>query len=237
MPRRGQAHPYLQSQAQINKALVDGIGGMQFVAQAPPGVGRLIRIPFYLETAVVNFCPLATGVGNTGNVTAALGAVAAAAISTTVPVICAGPPAAVGAGATAILRTPQISWATLRIVGFEVDVLEALVPATSPMQLSVSDLKIGGGANLFVHEDFAPTSIYLAGQPSFAGLRDYPLLVSPNTSEVSVQTVGLVASDRVNFSTSLVCSILTDDQYGSHIPGPASRPGAMVRQGGSFVSG
>ncbi len=233
--RRGKAHPYLQSQADINKALVDGVGGMQFTAQAPPGVGRLIRIPFYLQNSVAGFCPLDNAL-TTVQVTNALAGVVAAANSTIVPVIAAGPPAAAGAGNAAILRTPQISWATLRIVGFEVDIIQALIPGASPMELTVQDLKIGGGANLFVHEDYGAAGNYLSGQPSFAGLRDYPLLVSPNTAEVTTQVVGVAASDRVTFSASLVCTILTDDQYGAHIPGPASRPGAMVRQGGSFVS-
>jgi hypothetical protein len=96
---------------------------------------------------------------------------------------------------------------------------------------------VGGGANLFVHEDFAPGSIYLAGQDSFAGLRDYPILRSPNQSEVSVQGMGLDTSAGATFSCSLVCEILQDDNYGAHIPGPYARPGALVRQGGSFVNG
>ena len=35
--------------------LSDGIGGLKFVATAPVGVGRLVRIPFYLETATASF--------------------------------------------------------------------------------------------------------------------------------------------------------------------------------------
>ena len=38
------------------------------------------------------------------------------------------------------------------------------------------------------------------------------------------------------FSANLICEILVDDQYGAHIPSPAARPGALVRQGGAFVS-
>lgn len=218
----------------INRALVEGVGGMQFTAQAPPGLGRLIRIPFYMETVQGGFTSLA------GQLTTA--PTFAATASTTHPIInalVAGLPATGGAGGTAILRTPQISWAILRIVGFEASVGEPVLPSGPAMEISFQDLKIGGGATLFVHEDFAPSRIYLAGQDSFAGLRDYPILKSPNQAEVQVQAVGLSgapASNTLNFSCNLVCEILQDDNYGAHIPGPYARPGALVRQGGSFVT-
>jgi len=215
----------------INKALVEGVGGMQFTAQAPPGIGRLIRIPFYLETAqgagydalLGQAAAAIPGAGGTG--------------STTHPSILVQPPGVAGATATTIImQTPQISWAILRVVGFECAINEVVLPSASAMEVCFADLQIGGGANLFVHEDFAPSRIYLAGQDSFAGLRDYPILRSPNQAEVSVQAVGDAGSDALNFSASLVCEILQDDNYGAHVPGPYARPGALVRQGGSFVS-
>jgi len=220
-------HRAAQASTKINQALVEGVGGMQFTAQSPPGLGRLIRIPFYMET-------VQSGLFNslTGQTVATIVPTA----STIFPIINALPPAAPGASATITLRTPQISWAILRIVGFEANVGEPLLPAAAAMELGFQDLKIGGGATLFVHEDFAPARIYLVGQDSFAGLRDYPILKSPNVAEVQCQTVGLVASDTLNFSCNLVCEILQDDNYGAHIPGPYARPGALVRQGGSFVS-
>ncbi len=232
--RRRQANPYLQSAAAVDKALVDGVGGLQFTAQSPPGVGRLIRIPFYLTTGVgTSICSLSAN-QTQANFNAAL---AAGTTSTTVPV-CAidfASLAAAGSTNTAIMTTPQISWATLRIVAFEIQRQDATLNPSSAGEVCVSDLQIGGGANLFVHEDFAPSGIYLSGSSSFAGLRDYPILKSPNTATVSVQGLGAPASARITFSASLVCEILVDDNYGAHIPGPYARPGALVRQGGSFV--
>jgi hypothetical protein len=233
MARR--SNPYLQSQAAVNKALVDGVGGMQFTAQSPPGVGRLIRIPFYLTTGVGNaICSLQenqNAAGFAANLVAGTG-------NTTVPT-CAidfGAIAATGGSTgTAIMQTPQISWATLRIVAFEINRQDATLNPGSAGEVCVSDLQIGGGANLFVHEDMAPSGIYLSGQSSFAGLRDYPILKSPNIASVQVQGLGAAASARISFSASLVCEILVDDNYGAHIPGPYARAGAMVRQGGSFV--
>ena len=225
---------YLAAQTKINQSLVDGVGGIQFTVQSPPGVGRLIRIPFYLTNATTGFAALTS----TGNTPAAVAAalLAGGIASSSDPLIAAGPPVpGPGAGTTATLFTPQISWATLRLVGFEASVFGATLPSAPVAQLGFSDLKIGGGANLFVHEDFAPADIYLDSQPSLAGLRDYPLLKSPNVAQVSVQNVGAAASDRLIFAANLICEILVDDQYGAHIPSPAARPGALVRQGGAFV--
>jgi hypothetical protein len=239
MARRKQAHPYLASQQAVNKAMVDGVGGLSFTAMSPPGIGRLIRIPFYLTTGQANqIASLAEN--QTAVQTNAL--ITNGTTSATVPwcIVDFGnlPGAANGQTNIAIMQTPQISWATLRIVGFECNALQPVLSAASQGEVCFSDLQIGGGASLFVHEDFAPSDIYLVGQPSFAGLRDYPVLKSPNVASVNVAAVGInAASPRITFSANLVCEVLVDDNYGAHLPGPYARAGAMVRQGGSFVSG
>ena len=217
--------------------LSDGIGGLKFVATAPPGVGRLCRIPFYLQSPAGNFRALVPGS-------------ALATSSTTSPILAVGPSAA-GVTGAATLRTPQISWATLRIVGFEVSINIPSNAASAALgEVVCQDLKIGGGANLFVHEDYAPANIYASGNDSFSGLRDYPLLKSPNVAEVTLAfhaaagaaaNVPAAGAALANIQTNqlvscnLVVEILQDDNYGSHIPGPYARKGAMVRRGGSFV--
>lgn len=222
------------ARSNVNEALTSGVGGLQFNAVAPPGLGRLIRIPFYLTTTVAGFAALGTG-QTPANVTANL---LTGSPSATVPVIMFDPAnlAAAGASDDATLFTPQISWATLRMVGFETSVSQYVLPAAPPAETCFRDLQIGGGATLFVHEDFAPSRIYAAGQGSFAGLRDYPIIESPNVAQVTTEIIGVLTSPRITFSASLVCEILTDDNYGSHIPGPYARPGALVRQGGSFTN-
>ena len=228
---RSSANPLLDAQNRINRAMVDGVGGLQFTAQAPPGVGRLIRIPFYLTTSTAGFKPLSTSAV----------APAATGTSTTVPAICAQSPNESGAVTAAVtgtvqLQTPQISWATLRIVGFEVaQKLNCAIQNPGPILL-VQDLKIGGGANLFTHEDYADADIYSADQPEFCGLRDYPILKSPNTAVVTVQMLDDVGGESMTVSCSLLCEVLVDDNYGAHVPGPYARAGALVRQGGSFVN-
>lgn len=230
-----QRNRFNEAQAKINRAMTDGVGGLKFTAQAPPGIGRLIRIPFYLDTAAV--------VSPTDQMSALDGLVPAGQTSQVFPGIYVNVAALVGAaagsGVTARLHTPRISWAVLRIVGFECVEYQPSIPTLPLAEIAFADLKIGGGATLFVHEDFGPAAIYLAGQDSFAGLRDYPILKSPNVAEVSAQAVAGVtgvASVDIAFSASLVCEILTDDNYGAHVPGPYARAGAIVRQGGSFVN-
>jgi len=199
---------------------IEGVGGMQFQAMAPPGIGRLVRLPFYPINGVANY----TTAGGVGPATSAIN-----------PVFIAIPPVGTSGVAQNILVTPQISWATLRIVGFETAVKTNLgISAPGPVMV-VQDLKIGGGANLFTHEEFADGMIYSANQPEFCGLRDYPILKSPNTAQVTVQILDDVAGESLTASCSLLCEVLVDDNYGAHIPGPYARSGAMVRQGGNFV--
>jgi hypothetical protein len=201
---------------------IEGIGGLGFQAMSPPGIGRLVRLPFYPVNATANVTTAGTTVATP------------TAGSTTNPVFIEIP---VAAGNTAhILQTPQISWATLRIVGFELaQKLNCAIQNPGPILL-VQDLKIGGGANLFTHEDFADADIYSADQPEFCGLRDYPILKSPNTAVVTVQMLDDVIGESMTVSCSLLCEVLVDDNYGAHSPGPYARAGSLVRQGGSFVN-
>lgn len=198
---------------------VEGIGGLRFDAMAPPGLGRLVRLPFYPTVATA-------GVTTSGG---------AGVASTTNPVFIEAPAAGLTSNGVHALATPQISWAVLRIVGFETQLkVFRGIAAPGPLMV-VSDLQIGGGANLFTHEDFADAEVYDADQPEFAGLRDYPVLKSPNVATVAVQMVDDVALETATFACAILAEVLIDDNYGAHVPGPYARKGALVRQGGSFV--
>jgi len=214
--------------------------GLKFIASAPPGEGRLIRIPFYLEADP----------GDTDYQVLVPGA-ALATNSTSSPIIAAGS-ATQGINTSVQLKTPQISWATLRLVGFETCVNFPAEPggahnaATADVapagpysvaSLLVKDLQIGGGANLFVHEDFGNSAIYSSANDSFAGLRDYPIIKSPNVAQVDIALYNSTANGiapaaaatyasmatQIVFSMNLVCEILQDDQYGAGVPGPYAR--------------
>jgi len=220
--KTGYAESEAAGQLSAAAAGIEGVGGLMFQAQSPPGLGRLLRLPFYPVEASNG---VVTASGNN-------------AVNTINPVVITDPTQIAVtqvSGTPFLMRTPQISWATLRIVGFEsAQSLFKGIGNPGPTVL-VSDLKIGGGANLFTHEDFADSRIYDANQPEFCGLRDYPILKSPNTAEVVVAHVGNVAGETDTFSCALLCEVLVDDNYGAHVPGPYSRKGALVRQGGSFV--
>ena len=84
----------------LAKDLSSGMGGLQFVAKAPPGQGRLIRIPMYLESADTGFDAMVPGAA-----TAAEGGANGTA-STTSPIILAGISNAVGIGQAVTMKTP-----------------------------------------------------------------------------------------------------------------------------------
>jgi len=254
---------------------LNGMGGLSFQAEAPAGVGRLVRLPFYPDQGATGYI---TGSGT-------------AALTTTIPTIGATIPSNYGTSlASFVMKTPAISWALLRIVGFEIEIHNAQTTApskdlnlvlTNPAaqgavaytlttglnvnaanavslpKVVVKNLKVGGGATLFTHEEFADGGIYDSALPEFCGLRDYPLLKSPNVAEVEICALGCGGSlgegsitagggtavtgisngaQSIIFSANLICEVLKDDQYGAHTPGPYARSQAMVRRGGSFVS-
>ena len=198
---------------------VEGVGGLGFQVNSPPGLGRLVRLPFYPDVANART-----------NTSAGMGI-----LSAVNPVFIEIPAAGGITAGLHVIQTPQVSWATLRIVGFECNQRAFRGIAAHGPAMLVSDLMIGGGANLFTHEDFADATIYDADQPEFCGLRDYPVLKSPNTATVSCWQVDNVAGEALTFSAAILCEVLVDDNYGAHVPGPYARQGAMVREGGSFI--
>ena len=213
--RRGRERGELEMDQNVN---INTIGGLQFQATSPPGIGRLVALPFY-PTSVNADVTTSSG----ANITSTTNPVCILSVGNTTA----------NAVSTFVMTSPQISWATLRIVGFEVDIRTNCAQNTSPPTLLVSDLKIGGGTNLFTHEDFSDGQFYANENDHYAGLRDYPLLVSPNNAQVSISAVSPTATgNTITFSAQLICEVLRDDNYGTHIPGPYARGASMVRKSG-----
>jgi hypothetical protein len=186
----------------------NGTGQLQFTSVSPAGTGRKIYLPFYLVSNTTGFQVMTPGgLVNT---------------SEEHPTIRLSAPSSNGATATAILRTPQIPYAVMRFVGFVTHINTPSIPSLPVMDITFSDLKIGGSTNLFVQEGFTSGDLYKIGSQN-PGFRNTPLIVSPNQMEVSVQGLGLTTSAATAFSCAAVCDILDDDTYGQHLSGPYAR--------------
>jgi hypothetical protein len=218
---------------------VNGVGGLYFEQQSPPGIGRLIRLPFYLSEVPIEF---------PGSVITASGA---GQPSFRNPVVIVQIPVGQRAISGLVLETPVIEWALLRIVGFQAS-QSPYVPTELQPDLDlatnlwpfllVKELAVGGGANLLSAEGYIDAAVYTDRVPEFAGLRGYPVIETPNNCSVRAAVSG--ASDpnivdpvtldplltSVSFSLNLVCEVLDDTSYGSHIPGPYARRDAMLRR-------
>ena len=99
---------------------VDGVGGLQFQAEAPPGAGRLVRIPFYLREGNFDqlvFDPASPEVGPmiyTGS-----GPNRPDANNPVVSFTMPNDPTGRRAASGFRFQTPRINWSNLRVVGLE----------------------------------------------------------------------------------------------------------------------
>jgi hypothetical protein len=118
-------------------------------------------------------------------------------------------------------------------------------PGTSPFytglapKLLLKNLQVGGGANLFIQEQFIDGTVYDERLPELAGLRAYPRLDSPNQAYVSAAVQGGCLTS-LTFSVTLICEVREDADLGAGIPGPYLRRDATLRRtnadGDAFVS-
>ncbi len=240
---------------------VNGVGGLKFTVQAPPGTGRLVRIPFYLYELDPQPSFPAGGTPWT-TVTTAGGA---SATSTTNPtVIACIPPTNLLGNANKVVkgmrfRTPILEWATVRIVGFQVTAACAGLPTSANLLpaspaapnggsslteveemsyeytssqralLLVKGLSVGGSASLLPSAEYTDATVYSTLLPEFPGLRDNPILESPNRAFVTAAVTGL-AYTSCSFAMYLIADVLDDSEFGTHRAGPYARRGAQVRQ-------
>jgi len=251
---------------EILRTGVMGVGALGFQVLSPPGPGRLVRVPMYLDTT-----PAAPAQGTVSTD----GGVNAVALVNPITIITFNQ-AAVSPSVVTGLRfsTRQIPWSEVRIVGFEttqrytpsiadpnagvppIAVPGAPIPPAflaapqyRPFSL-VRDLQVGGGANLFCHENYVDATVYAAKVPEFPGLRDNPVINRTNVVTVrgafmgpgEVNPGGLrQVGSAISFSCALVCEVLEDDDFGAVIPGPYARSQSMARDsvddGGGFVEG
>ena len=104
--------------------------------------------------------------------------------------------------------------------------------APTPILVSVDDF--ADNANV---EKYEGVLITIEGV-TVTGTYTYGFDLGDNLSANNRIWAGLTeygAGETDTFSAALLCEVLVDDNYGAHVPGPYSRKGALVRQGGSFV--
>jgi len=223
---------------------VDGVGGLTFDVQSPPGLGRLVRVPFLLRQIGPQWPVGGVATDGGGNTPAV----------NHPPVTVFLPPAARAMGGLTF-ETPVLEWATLRVVGFQADWIvrpTALIGAFNTRFwyhrpfLLVKNLMVSGGANLFSMEGYQDAAVYSSTVPELAGLRDYPIVQSPNFVRVEVAVGGNQFLDAdvqgsATLSLEIVAEILEDVEFGRHISGPYARMGALMRtsnaDGTSFIMG
>lgn len=252
---------------------VNGVGGLRFEANAPPGLGRMVAVPLFL----FDMDPQPTfpaGAGAWSTVTTSAGVSAVDERNPTV-VVNIPPLDTLGNANRKVrglrFRTPILEWATVRIVGFQVSARcvglpadSTLIPAFPPAPnggappipivetlpfeytsgqrplLMVKNLNVGGSANLFPQGEYADATVYSTRLPEYAGLRDNPILESPNRAFLTAAVVG-VPFTSMTLSMQIIVDILDDTEFGRHMPGPYARRGAQGRtpsiEANAFVGG
>jgi len=121
-------------------------------------------------------------------------------------------------GALTALTTKPVNWAVLRIVALTTQTIAAATGVVGVMQ----DFKIGGSPNLFLDESFVISDDYDTDKEQFAGLRAYPILISPNTAFVDVGAFA-PAGQTLFTAVSLVTEVMRDDAFGPGLPGAYAR--------------
>jgi hypothetical protein len=138
--------------------------------------------------------------------------------ASTVPVhVVTGGGGALGA-AVGNLQTEPVNWAVLRIVALTTQTIAAATGVVGVMQ----DFKIGGSPNLFLSENWVLMDDYDTDKEQFAGLRAYPVLISPNIAYVTTNTWA-PAGQNLYYAVSLVTEVLRDDAFGPGLPGGYAR--------------
>lgn len=213
--------------AEDAEAGIRGIGGLEFSVAAPPGRGRLVRVPMFLV--------------QTPGARVISGGVAGG-MSTTNPVCIAQLNTAASVIPGIRLQTQMVTWASYRVVGFQclqlgtsTTTLDVTHNAIARPFLLCKSLVPGGGINLFPHEGYIDAAVYDRSIPEFVGLRDDPVIERTNQVTVDLAVVGVgqgTASDpqRITFAAWLVGEIVEDDDVGAPIPGPYVRGDALLRR-------
>jgi len=110
---------------------VNGVGGLVFQAQSPPGAGRLVRVPFYLYDA--NFTQLSFQAPEVGPmVFTGAGPNQLDEANPTINVTMPNDPSGRRVLSGFQFRTPVVDWARLRVVGLETCQIQSVYGGRAP---------------------------------------------------------------------------------------------------------
>ena len=194
----------------------DDNSDLVFSAKSPPGKGRELRIPMYLESFDAGYYQTnvitdgGAGVAAVGNPTVVV------SIPSTVSPVLDQTIATFSTDNTfghftiknLTFSTRQTPWSKMRVVGIETDVrytpMSPTVPnsafsgtnvgvgvglAVKPRML-LKNYRVSGSANLFLQEGFIDGTFFSSKRKLFGGLRAYPVLESPKVLKVDVAVSG-----------------------------------------------
>jgi hypothetical protein len=236
---------------EVDRKLLNGMGGLRFTALAPPGPGRLCRLPFY-PVDDADAWSGATGIDEPGDD----------------PILRLTIPATLFTSGPVLMETPVLDWATYRLVGLQtvddgVYIGSAAAAGTAAPGITLSNLSVYNSRSLFLQEAqvpawtysvmpgdmtvapsgtigvFEPVTHYLRRKSRFfSGLRDYPVVNDTASVRITVRAfTGPAAAEgadglAIPFSCNLVVEILEDKLIGDPVnPGPYARAGALIKAG------
>ena len=259
--------PMKAREGQINpdKALVSGIGGQTFTTNAPPGSGRITRLPFYpcnpansLTGGILDegddpilAITLANNTQNTAQVTSYGYAMETAkwdsgkyrvlGIVTNFQESYASTDANADNKVNSIVKNVGIAVANLQVYnGAQLFV----VPSAKFIDASTFRVIPGGDAYGDAANNYMRTLPLTHNNRGrqFIGLRDYPVIERNTTLTIDVQAFCDALQPRaeitVPITISLIVDILEDRVFGDvPVPSPASRGGAVVKVGLERVAG
>lgn len=166
------------------------------VNRTPPGSGRLLSIPMLASSSSTNRNSITIAAANVaqGNQT---------------------------------LTSEQTPYSEYKIVGFTANTRLTGQGAATAVQIAsgmafVDNLQIKGSPNLFLHDSAQDANEYATTLEHLQGLRYYPNVKSPNQATVDIFAVANFVDVIVIVTANLVVEQVTDDTYGSGVPGPYS---------------
>lgn len=187
-----------------------------FSAKAPPGKGRELRIPMYLESFDAGYYQ-SNVITDGGAGSAAVGnPTVVVSIPSTVSPVLDQTVATFSTDNTfghftiknLTFSTRQTPWSKMRVVGIETDLRYTPMSPTAPNsgfngtnvgvgiglgvkpRILLKNYRVSGSANLFLQEGFIDGTFFSSKRKLFGGLRAYPVLESPKVLKVDVAVSG-----------------------------------------------